>query len=186
MKRISQKTRRIYLNRIIKSGKKVYRIKLQVGLYDPAELNNVVDNMAQVLNRMFNDRRTYRYASNFTGILKRILFEFDTEKELVRPYVYLIAVAKRSEVDDFKIKLKTYVNWLTAWARTLKTCINVYVDMDLIDPNEIESVFNHFFEIETYLSSLSETDKAYIARAIGNHQLYGIIGDFFKTECIER
>ena len=198
----SKTLRNNMMKKIIAGTYKVYDLKLRVGvsIEDEYELRKIVDTMFIAWRKIVCSRNR-GYIKNFDGILRRLFFEWSEEQNGLCPYFHLICVQKRkilSEDEEYKIHLEeeklriaTYVKWLSAWVSALKLCTDVSVGFTVLDLEGLEKSLAEFCTNEKYsvLAIIDEAKKEVLKRACGDHHLvsfHGIFREMNRHMSVER
>lgn len=168
----------------------VYELKLFAGdAEEETELKWMIDRMFTAWRTIICSRNR-GYVRQFVGIMRRLFIDFDETDGVYRPYFYLVCIRNRrpETVDDSwqimlgeeKLKILTYIKWLSAWVTALKRCTDVKVDFLALEPAMIDAALDVFFTNEKYsiFSLLDDAKKQIIRRACGEHHLVSFHGGF--------
>ena len=187
----SKKKMRHFQNLIVAGNYKIYELKLSAGFVkaDSDSIAAFIDTMFSAWRKIVCSRNR-GYIKNFDGILRRLFFDYDEQTESFKPYFHLICIRKNKIIAEFeeykirleeeKLKISTYVKWLSAWVTALKLCTDVDVGFSVLDLEGLEKSLGEFCTNEKYslLAVLDETKKELLKRTCGNHKLVSYHGIF--------
>lgn len=198
----SKKTQQEIKRKIERKKCKVFAIKLYSGVFtdDEDELKDLVDTMFVAWKKIVSSR-SYGFIRNFDGILRRLFFDWSEEKGGFSSYFYLVCVQRQEELSENeeyeiklaeeKLRLYTYVRWLSSWVTALKLCTDVSVGFSVVDLENLEAVLSNFCTNEKYalLGMIDEAKKKILKDACGNHRLvsfHGIFRELNRHVSVER
>ena len=185
----SKRKMKLLANKVISEKYRVYSIKLSAGFVTEDSLTEFVDTMF-VAWRKIVCTRNRSYIRNFCGILRRFFIDYDEASGQYEPYFYLICareqkIAVESErykvqFEEEKLRIATYVKWLSAWVSALKLCTDVSVGFTVLDLEGLEKLLAEFCTNEKYsvLAIIDEAKKEVLKRACGKHHLVSFHGIF--------
>lgn len=197
----SKTKKSMFLKKIRSERFCVYEIKLYAGECDCEE------DLRWMIERMFTAWRTIVFSRNrgymkqFAGIMRRLFIDFDGASGMYRPYFYLVCIRGRKPMasddswevmlDEEKIRIMTYIKWLSAWVRALRQCTDVKVDFSLVELEGLEALVNNFFTNEKYsfLAVIDELKKQVLRRVCGEHHLvsfHGVFRELNRHVSVER
>ncbi|MCR5252609.1 MAG: hypothetical protein K6C98_02715 [Treponema sp.] len=190
---LNKRMQKMILNLIQKKNYSVYVIKLKTGVYsnDEAELADYVDKMFIAWGRIVRNKNK-NYLRNYSGIMRRLFFEYSESKGGYEPFFYLFCLREKSIlnteeeykkiIEMEKIRVQTYIKWFSSWASALRICTPVSVSFSLVEIENIEAVLSKFCTNEKYtlLPLIEEAKKELLKRAAGNgrHKLFNFSGVF--------
>ncbi|MBQ8678353.1 MAG: hypothetical protein IJ530_01155 [Treponema sp.] len=197
----SKNKKSLFLKKLRHEGFSVYEIKLYGGdADDEADLKWLIDRMFSAWRTIICSRNR-GYVRQFRGIMRRLFVEFDKAAGVYRPYFHLLCIRERNpgmSDDDWrlmlgeeKLRVQTYIKWLSAWASALKLCTDVRVDFSLVELERIETVLGSFFTNEKYSAFvlLDDMKRQVIRRSCGVHHLvsfHGIFKEMNRQVSVER
>ena len=182
------------LNLVASKDYSVYMIKLKTGVYsnDKEELADYVEKMFIAWGRILRNKNK-NYLRNYSGIMRRLLFEYSESKGAYEPFFYLFCLRKKPVYDaaeeEYKIRIQsevirvqTYIKWFSSWASALRVCTPTSVCFNLVDIENVEAALSEFCTNEKYtLLPLVEEAKYELlkkASGEGRHKLVGFTGVF--------
>ena len=185
----SKRKMKSHANKIVSGKYMVYSIRLSAGFVSGDFLSEFVDTMF-VAWRKIVCTRNRSYIRNFCGILRRFFIDYDEESRQYEPYFYLICTREQKiaieserykiQFEEEKLRIATYVKWLSAWVSALKLCTDVSVGFTVLDLEGLEKSLAEFCTNEKYsvLAIIDEMKKELLKRACGNHKLVSYHGIF--------
>lgn len=186
----SKRMQKNLIKKIVSGDYIIYELKLSAGVYvcDEEELRQVIDTMFIAWRKIVSSRST-GFIRRFDGIIRRLFFEWSEDEKGWNPYFHLICVQKRKvlsaeeeyklRLDEEKLRLSTYIKWLSAWVTALKLCTDVAVGFSILDLKGLEKSLADFCTNEKYsVLVLVDELKEKLKSACGKHRLVSFHGIF--------
>ena len=151
----SKKLKKKIVNIICNSEEELFCVRLNIGGCDLAELQEIIDLMYYAWN-IISCKRSCGYIKNYSGILKRLFIRYNKENGMYYPFFFLLCFTSpkmKKPLELWKLQLKAYTSWFTAWASALKCCTDVSVTLntytsvfDTFKSKELEKVNRYYLE----------------------------------------
>ena len=180
----SKKLKKKIVNIICNSEEELFCVRLNIGGCDLAELQEIIDLMYYAWN-IISCKRSCGYIKNYSGLLKRLFIRYNKENGMYYPFFFLLCFTSpkmKKPLELWKLQLKAYTSWFTAWASALKCCTDVSVTFDKVEKNSVEKYINYFCENKVMLNEIPEKELEVINNIISSKRIFSSRGIFYRLK----